>query len=155
MDEEISISVSLPTDQDGFLRRECPTCERQFKWFAHEDGDPDAETVEQYFCPLCGVPSGVDAWWTPAQLEFAQGAAGPAVDEHVQRRVADAFKGVKGMEFKPAGGFSLNIPTPEPLIEPDDMVIVEPPCHPSEPVKLPDIATDRVHCLICGISFAV
>jgi hypothetical protein len=154
MDEEISISVSLPMDQDGFLRRECSTCEKQFKWYAHEEGDPDAEVVDQYFCPLCGAASGVDTWWTPAQLEFAQGAAGPALDQHVQDLIVDAFTGIKGMDFKPDRNFSLDIPTPEPLTEPDDMVIVEPPCHPNEPVKVPDGATGRVHCLVCGAPFA-
>lgn len=154
MDEEISIPVSLPVDQDGFLRRECPTCEQQFKWYAHQEGDADAEIVDQYFCPLCGAPSGVDAWWTPDQLEFAQGAAGPALDEHVQGLIADAFKGIKGLHFKPDRNFSLEIPAPELLTEPDDMVIVEPPCHSNEPVKVPDTATNRVHCLICGAPFS-
>lgn len=154
MDEEISIPVGLPVDQDGFLRRECPTCEEQFKWYAHEEGDSDVEIVDQYFCPLCGVASGVDAWWTPAQLEFAQGAAGPALDERVQDLVADAFKGVKGLNFKPDRNFSLEIPTPEPLTEPDDMVIVEPPCHANEPIKVPEAATTRVYCLICGTPFS-
>jgi hypothetical protein len=154
MDEEISIPVSLPLDQDGFLRRECPTCEQQFKWYAHQEGDSAAEIVHQYFCPLCGAPSGVDTWWTPAQLEFAQGTAGPALDEHVQGLIADVFKGIKGMDFKPDRNFSLDIPTPEPLIEPDDMVIVEPPCHPNEPVKVPETVAERVHCLVCGTLFA-
>lgn len=54
MDEEISVPVSPPVDQDGFLRRECPTCEKQFKWYVHEEGDSDAETVEQYSAP-CAV----------------------------------------------------------------------------------------------------
>lgn len=154
MDEEINIPVSLPLDQDGFLRRECPTCEQQFKWYAHEEGDFDAEIVNQHFCPMCGAPSGVDTWWTPAQLEFAQGAAGPVLDEAVQDLIADAFKGIKRMDFKPDRNFSLDIATPAPLTEPDDMVIVEPPCHPNEPVKVPDTATERVHCLVCGNPFA-
>jgi endogenous inhibitor of DNA gyrase (YacG/DUF329 family) len=154
MDDEISISVSVPLDQDGFLRRECPTCEQQFKWYAHNDGDSDAEIVSQYFCPLCGEPSGVDTWWTPAQLEFAQREAGPALDEHVHDLIADAFKGIKGIDFKPNRNFSLDIPPSDPLAEPDDMVIVEPPCHPNEPVKVPDTATERVYCLVCGTPFA-
>lgn len=54
MDEEIRIPVSLPPpDSDGFLRRECPSCEREFKWFSHNEGDPNAEPATQYFCPLC------------------------------------------------------------------------------------------------------
>lgn len=45
---------------------------------------------------------------------------------------------------------------PEPptaLYEPDDMTIVAPPCHPWEPVKVPEVAA-RVHCLVCGKPFA-
>jgi hypothetical protein len=34
MDDEISIPVAMPLDSDGFLRRECPTCQQQFKWFS-------------------------------------------------------------------------------------------------------------------------
>ena len=92
MDDEISIPVSLPLDSDGFLRRECPSCEQQFKCFSHEDGDPDAEAVDQYFCPLCGTAAGVDAWWTPEQLEYAQGAAGPELDRLVQDAMKDASR---------------------------------------------------------------
>src|SRR6266511_2386951 len=29
MSDEIHLSMSLPLDSDGFLRRECPTCERE------------------------------------------------------------------------------------------------------------------------------
>ena len=66
--DEIEIPVTIPLDNDGFLRRECPSCEEEFKWYAHEEGDADAETVDQYFCPLCGVASGVDMWSTPGVL---------------------------------------------------------------------------------------
>lgn len=153
MDDEIRISVSLPLDADGFLRRECPVCEHEFKWFSHDERYPEAEPVEQYFCPLCGAAAGVDEWWTPAQLEFAQGSAGPDLDRVVQDAVADAFKGIKGVTIKPGRDLTLDIPTPEPLSEPNDMVIVEPPCHPNEPVKVPESATDRIYCLICGSPF--
>ncbi|NEE03851.1 hypothetical protein [Phytoactinopolyspora halotolerans] len=154
MDDEIRVSVSLPLDSDGFLRRECPTCEREFKWFSHDEGDTDAELADQYFCPLCGVSADTDSWWTPAQLDHAQGMAGPQIDQIVQDSMADMFKGAKNIEFKPNRNFSLDLPTPEPLHEPDDMVIVEPPCHPNEPVKVPEDSTGHIHCLICGEPFA-
>lgn len=153
MDDEISISVTVPLDNDGFVRRECPTCEQQFKWFSYSEGDPDAEPVDQYFYPLCGVPAGVASWWTPEQLEYAQGAAGPEVDRLVQDAVDKAFRGLKGMSFKANRDLTVGISAPA-LVEPDDMVIVEPPCHPNEPIKLPEHATEHVHCLICGSSFA-
>lgn len=154
MDDEIQVPFSVPLDSDGFLRRECPTCERQFKWFSRDGGDPDAASVDQYFCPLCGASAGTDAWWTQGQLEYAQGIAGPQIDQFVQDSMTEAFRGLKNIEFKPDRNFSLDSPTSEPLHEPDDMVIVEPPCHPSEPVKVPEESIDRIHCLICGEPYA-
>jgi hypothetical protein len=154
MAEEFSIPVSIPLDEDGFLRRECPTCEQEFKWFNHTEGDPDAEQVDQYFCPRCGEPSGLDTWWTPSQLEYAQAAAQPDIDQYVKDSLTDAFNGVKGEGFKVNQNWSSESATPDPLIEPNDMLIVEPPCHPTEPLKVPDTATDRVHCMVCGTPFA-
>ncbi len=155
MDEEVSISVSLPLDSDGFLRRECPSCEQQFKWFTHGRDDPDAEPIEQYFCPLCGAPSGNDSWWKPEQLEYGTGSVGPELDRHVNDLMREAFKGIKGLSFKSNSDFTLGIATPAPLHEPDDMVIVESPCHPHAPTKVPDATAQPLHCLICGQPFAV
>jgi hypothetical protein len=152
-DDEISIPVAVPLDSDGFLRRECPACEDQFKWISHEEGDPAAEPVDQYFCPLCGVPAGVDEWWTHDQLDYARGSAGPEIDRFVADALDDAFKGLDGVSFERDPNFTLGIDTPEPLVEPDDMVIVEPPCHPNEPVKVPEERDGHLHCLVCGMAF--
>jgi len=158
MNDEISIPVSLPLDPDGFLRRECPTCEQEFKWFSHNEGDPDAEQVDQYFCPRCGSPAGVDSWWTPAQLEYVEGETAPAIDDYINDALDDTFKGLKSSKFvkvERTGRFSRDTPAPEPLHDDNDMLIVEPPCHTNEPIKVPATVTDRVYCLICGSPFAV
>jgi ribosomal protein S27E len=154
MDDEIQVSFDVPLDDDGFVRRECPTCERQFKWFTHAEGEVGAVATDQYFCPFCGVPAGVDEWWTQQQLDHGRAQAAPAMEQVVQEQVADMFKGMKGVEFKPDPNFSLEIDIPAPLVEPNDMTIVEPPCHPTEPLKIPERAAPRVHCLICGAPFA-
>lgn len=153
-DEEFSVTVEIPLDSDGFLRRECPSCEGQFKWFSHEDGSEELEHVSQYFCPLCGIGADSDAWWTPEQLTYAQGAAGPELDNAVQAMMKNAFKGLKGISYKENRSFTIGIESTDPPSEPDDMVIVEPPCHPNEPIKVPEEATHAVHCLICGERFA-
>jgi len=154
MDDRIEVLVALPLD-DGFLRRQCPACNQQFKWFVHGEGDPDAEQVDQYFCPLCGTGASIDDWNTPAQTEYVLNAAGPTIDQYLQDSVAGAFKGIKGaLEFKSNPSFSLDLPTPEPLNEPNDMVAIIPPCHPNEPIKVPGNRTSRIHCLICGQPFA-
>lgn len=152
--DEYSIPVSIPLDTDGYLRRECPNCERQFKWFADDDDNLDAEVADQFFCPLCGLAAGPDEWWTPEQIEYAQGAAAPELDRMVQDSLEEAFKGVKGISFEADRNFTLGIPTPDALADDDDMIAVEPPCHPNEPIKVPEDAVSRLHCLICGAAFA-
>jgi hypothetical protein len=44
---------------------------------------------------------------------------------------------------------------PDPLVEPDDMAMVAPPCHPWEPVKVPEDASMPIHCVLCGQAFTV
>jgi hypothetical protein len=82
------------------------------------------------------------------------GVGGPAIEQFVQDSIEDMFKGVKGMKFKPNQSFTFGIETPDALVEPDDMMIAEAPCHPNEPVKIPD-ETTKVYCLVCGSAFAV
>jgi hypothetical protein len=52
----------------------------------------------------------------------------------------------------------LEVPTmtpPAPLLEPDDMIAVEPPCHPEEPIKVGEQWGEELHCLICGRIFVL
>lgn len=151
MSDEISVSVSLPLDSDGFVRRQCSKCEREFEWL-HSSTD-ESEPVDQYFCPLCGKASNTDSWDTSAQAEQAYAAAIQEIGEGIQRAFEDAIRGSKFVVFKSDSSFSLDADGPEPLEEPDDMVIVEPPCHPVERLKVPDDSTERVYCLVCGVPF--
>lgn len=150
----MSTSISLPLDSDGFLRRECPNCEQQFKWRPSQDGDPEPpQAVDQYYCPLCGRSAGLDSWWTQEQLEHAQAAIMPEAMREIQDALGGAFRSSRHVTFKASGDLG-NLPVPEPLHEPDDMVIVEPPCHPEEPVKVPPDSHGPFSCLVCGESFA-
>lgn len=149
----MDVSMSLPLDSDGFARRECPNCEQTFKWRFDEEGEPE-QHYEQYFCPLCGVPAGTDQWWTTEQVEHMQALAMPEAMRAVQDSLENMFKGAKGMTYKRGSGGS-DLPTPNALYEPDDMVVVEPPCHPEEPLKVPEDSASPYHCLLCGSPFAV
>ena len=117
MDDSINISVAIPTDDDGFFRRECPRCEREFKQFNHPN-EEDQTHADQYFCPLCGEPSGPDAWWTPAQLEYAQASAMPAIDDFINGALDDVFRGFKSNSFikvERTVRYDSETPPPEPL----------------------------------------
>ncbi|HAN72704.1 MAG TPA: hypothetical protein DCQ36_14090 [Actinobacteria bacterium] len=149
MDEEISIPVPLPCDSDGFLRRECPSCEGQFKWLITDD-DSSAIPPDQYFCPLCGVAADTNSWFTREQLEFMQSYAAPQIERMIQEAVGDAFGRIDAIEFKTARSLEIDSDTVDALVEPDDMLIAEPPCHPSEPVKVPEERMGVLFCLLCG-----
>ena len=155
--DEIELSMSLPLDGDGFLRRECPTCERDFKWLpAQDDADHtrDAEVVASYFCPYCVVSAPPDAWLTKAQVTVMHDIVrreliDPEMDK-LKREIAKVNRSSGGFL-----GISASLDRDEPetapeLSEVDDMRRVEFGCHPAEPVKVLDEWTGAVHCLVCG-----
>jgi endogenous inhibitor of DNA gyrase (YacG/DUF329 family) len=151
----MDISISLPLDSDGFLRRECPHCEQQFKWHhgpanAEAEAHPDPAT---YHCPLCGDPAEPGSWWTQEQSDYTEGTAMPTVVRGLQDELPDAFHGNKHIQFKPDHGDVPDVPSA--LTEPDDMRIVASPCHAYEPVKVPHDFSGAIYRLICGDAFAV
>lgn len=146
----MSTSMSIPLDSDGFMRRECPSCEQQFKWRPSQDEPVDP--VDQYFCPLCSRPANLDAWWTAEQIEHAQAAIMPEAIRMVQDSLGDAFHRSKNITFKASNDLG-DMPVPDALHEPDDMVIIEPPCHPAEPVKIPKEHEGPFYCLVCGEAY--
>lgn len=150
-----SFSISLPSD-GPFLRRECPSCSRQFKWHHGPTDDRPEEEIDPsvYFCPYCGESALPDHWWTQEQAEYArQVSAGPIMRE----TTADLRKGLRTSR-KSLIKFSVDCEEPEPpapLHEPSDMVVVLSPCHPWEPIKIVDDWREPVHCLMCGERFSV
>ena len=87
MGDEVVVPYSLPLDGDRFLRRECPTCEREFKWYIVDDAEA-AEKIPDggYFCPYCAIQAPPTAWFTQAQVALQQGlleseVAGPAIEK--------------------------------------------------------------------------
>lgn len=150
----MEIPIELPLDSDGFLRRECPHCEKEFKWFNGRSSETPSDYVDPpvYWCPLCGRSSSHDSWFTQAQIEYSQAAAmGPAF-ELIQQELKDEFRRNKYFKFE---GFSDRPDEPDPLVETDDMEIIQPPCHPWEPVKVPEEGQASYYCLACGQNYAV
>jgi hypothetical protein len=151
----MEIQVDILLDPNGFLRRECPTCEREFKWFSGATSERPDDFVDPdvYFCPYCGIPSGKDTWWTPAQLEYAQQVAAGPVLNHLAEEFARGFG-----SRRRRSGFQIKVSkdgpeSPDPIVDPDDMLMITPPCHPFEPLKIDDNWTSSLHCLICGTDF--
>lgn len=153
-DGEVTLGMSIPLDSDGFLRRECPTCEWEFKWLHTSDEEGTAAPVADggYFCPYCGFQAPTNAWLTQAQVELAQNVVATEVVGPMLNKFANEMKGIGRSS---SGLISADVTYDEPgkldpLTEVDDMTRVDFECHPSEPVKVVDAWSKPVRCLICG-----
>lgn len=154
------IPMRLPLDE-GFLRRQCPYCERQFKVrIEHYDSPPDtnehAEEDTQYFCPLCHEPAPANAWWTKEQLDYRYQLVNAAVSDQFHGILA----GTLGQLNQPGSLFRVEISSgemdePRSLDEPHDMTRVYPPCHEPTPLKIPDDWHGDVACFECGVRYPV
>ena len=153
--DQVELKMEVPLDEDGFLRRECPHCEEQFKWRPTPNARSQAENLSElptYFCPLCGEAAKADAWWTPEQIEHATGVA----KAEVLGPMLNDFQSDLRRLNRPGSGFRVtttpvDIAPPAPMApDVNDMRVVVPICHPDEPMKVPDDRRAPVHCLICG-----
>jgi hypothetical protein len=142
-------SLAIPVDSERFIRRECPTCEREFKWHIAEEGEESAPAGEAgYFCPYCAVPADPGSFFTKAQCTLVEASATGLVAEELSERLA-------GID-QDSGPFQISVtpsPTPEPPPlpdEPNDMRRIDPSCHPEEPIKVLEDWMGPVHCLVCG-----
>ncbi len=151
--EERAFALSVPLDGDGFFRRACPTCGREFNWLHCEDDGSDDRPAE-YFCPYCGVAAEPDEWQTEEQMRYIEEetiarVVGPAAEE-----LESSFRS-RGRSSSGLFGISLSVEMPErrqagPVSEPNDMRRVDFSCHPAEPAKVDEARTGPVHCLCCG-----
>jgi hypothetical protein len=150
------VSRSCPLDGDGFLRRECPTCEREFKCLVSEDeAAATPMSPAGYYCPYCTAQAPAGSWWTKAQVEAAQALA---YREVVTPELEKLKRTVEGMNR--SGGLigvsaELNI-SDEPEVPTldevgvDGMRRIDFACHDGDPVKVLESWTRAVHCMICG-----
>lgn len=151
--EETEFTLSFPLDEDGFFRRACPNCSREFKWL-HSGGDDSHGSPVEYLCPYCGVTADPDEWQTEEQMKYIEEEAiarfmGPALEE-----LESSF----GSDGRSSGGLfelRVSVEMPErrqaaPVFEPNDMRRIDFGCHPAEPVKVDEAWTGPVHCLCCG-----
>lgn len=143
----MDVPISFPLDADGFLRRECPGCHEEFKWHHGPTPSRPATAIDpaQYTCPLCGAPAPHDQWFTQDQVRHQR----QTIEFYAADAINDELKRTFGKNYKPGKN---SAPAPTPLHEPNDMLIIEPPCHPWEPVKVPEHRANNglLYCLVCG-----
>lgn len=65
--DEISLNISIPADDDGYVTLKCPKCGEIFKL---SPKDIDSDNVKDIYCPLCGLTS--DSFFTDDVIEAAK-----------------------------------------------------------------------------------
>lgn len=152
----MDFTISLNLDE-GFLRRECPSCHRQFKWHhgPTESRPPDAIDPPLYHCPYCGMTADEDEWWTDEQATYIERAMEGPVARVLNDELGAMFKGLNSKSITTSFSGFAEPETPGPPVEPDDMGGVEPPCHPWEPIKVAEDWVEPIHCIVCGELFRV
>lgn len=140
--------MTVPLDSDGYLRRACPACRREFKWLPQDGGEP--APAGGYYCPYCAARADPDSWWTGNQIRLAEAHATNMAQEELDK----AFRGMRRNSGPIRVDYKPGVRTPIPhLTEPDDMVISTPPCHPGEPIKINEAWDQVIHCLVCGAQY--
>jgi hypothetical protein len=134
------LEVNFPTDLDGFLSQECPSCHQQFKVLF---GQGSSEPIS--FCPYCGF-EGQDCWWTQEQVDHAAATAFSLVVEpeikKLQRKLESSSGLIKlDLEFDSPGNAS------SPVDVEADFNVYRFPCH-DETIKA--YRRDELFCIICG-----
>jgi len=135
------LQVSFPTDRDGFLSQECPSCEQNFKVLFGEGSEQPIS-----FCPYCGH-EGQQCWYTKAQIEHLQAVAANVVLGPELRKLERELKGASKELLKIEMKSRLPDVPPPPMETDGEFEIVRFPCC-NETVKATQ--HDKLFCVICG-----
>lgn len=131
----------MPTDSDGFLTQECPSCQQHFKVIF---GKGSEEPIS--FCPYCGY-EGRDCWWTQAQSDYIKGVATGVVLGPELKKLEQSLKGLSGGFLRVEMKSNLPEVSIPPIDPDDDFPIYRFPCC-NEMIKAE--RHDSLFCIICG-----
>jgi hypothetical protein len=136
-----SVSVSIPTDADGYLDRECPNehCLFGFKVECADWRDKVAD--DSAFCPMCRRQAVKGSWHTTEQVEFLRENA----VAHFGRRIGEAMRAdARAVNAAQRSGQFITMrvtvkDVPEPMIV---------PLQAAEPMR------QRASCEACGCRYS-
>lgn len=101
MSDNIEVSVTIPTDENGMLGRECLECKKYFK-LKPETGLP----IDYCHCPYCDYEGKSDTFWTEAQIEYAKSKAlNQAVNQFLKPSLDSLRKTFRDLERKTRNSF--------------------------------------------------
>lgn len=172
MSDIIEMNISMPLDGEGFFRRSCPFCQKEFKVLLNQDelgeltqtavsgfmletDEEDSEETpeeasQELFCPYCGQQAPKEQWWTNEQLAYIQvyisNIASKLINENLIDPLSRSLSGSQSISFK---GEKMEYQEPWISPETDDMEIKELPCCQRK-IKIEENWSGTIHCFFCG-----
>lgn len=148
--DDISVEASIPLDDDGFLRRQCHGCGREFK-IPVEDG----EVADLNYCPYCRADDDEHDWHTDEQLEYYQqllmNALMPELGAELKKMAHDLEKSSGGLLTA-----KVDVPDEEDAFirpeGPDMKLATCPQCEAA--FKIEQYWLEDVTCISCGDAFS-
>ena len=154
-------NLVLPTDRDGFVTRECPSCGCHFKLRLDDsalpeiagsgsvNNDAQSEAITGH-CPLCHDLVVRGNWRTETQRQYVRSQGMNAAMLAYSDAFLVACKGSRAL-IELAGFPRVFLSAAPP--EADEMCLVVLPCHESWPLKVPADWSGDISCFRCGACF--
>lgn len=92
----LTMSISIPSDNEGFIPLQCPLCNGYFKLTA---SDLNSDDILEIWCPYCGIKS-LDGYITSDVTDLALVMSKNEVLKHIQKELSKTFKGINGHNIK-------------------------------------------------------
>lgn len=150
---QIIKNLPLPVDEDGFLRRECPYCKRQFK--LHQDEFGSLQDESDHYCPYCGQIANSGQWGTEEQAEHINtnldNIVADLLNENLINPLQHSFSHSNNIEFT-----GKEIEKKNQIIQPEtnDMKTIILACCQKR-VKIIDEWDKGVKCYYCGFQHTI
>lgn len=88
---DVSLEVSIPLDEDGFVEMGCDFCKNRF--MLHKDVYENEENLN-FFCPICGLPNRINSFFCPEILEAAQRKALNYMYSEINHRLGKTIRDI-------------------------------------------------------------
>jgi uncharacterized Zn-finger protein len=147
---EVVFSISIPSDDDGFITLQCPFCNDRFKLSVE---DVEREDIIEIFCPYCGLQNKPSSFLTDEVVEQAQRIAknyAKSLLNQFSKDLEKKFKSSKHISVK--AGKPLEMENDKVLFEREELELTQLECCQST-VKVSALAKQvGVYCPFCGFN---
>ncbi|MGE7023346.1 hypothetical protein [Solibacillus cecembensis] len=144
----VSFSISIPTDSDGYFNSCCPYCKNHFKILGSEF--KETEVVDIY-CPVCGLIAEFNSFYTDKVINKVHSIAKDYAEDLIYQMFKDLERKNRGNKFVKIKAGKRPTTDESELYEPDNhLVVVKKICCDSH-FKVTELDKWLIpYCIYCG-----